>query len=378
MHTRGLAAETMDGLYEGERLAHALQDARRRTLAIYSHLDLEALAVPCIPIVNLPLWELAHVAWFQEYWCLRGGGDRGPSLLAGSDAMFNSSTVAHDTRWTLAYPPAARLLAYLRDSLDATLAALSRTSEDDRYFFKLAVLHEDMHGEALLMTLQTLELPTPPREALDPPEAGARAVRDIRFEGGEFVQGRGHGDFVFDNERSPHRVKVAPFAISSRPVTQGEFAAYVEASGTAPPRYWQRDGGTWLARRFERWHPIAADAPMVHVSLVEAKAYCDWAGRRLPTESEWEFAACEGADRFAWGRVWEWTSTPFAPYPGFEPGPYRDYSLPWFHDHYVLRGASAATHSRIANPRYRNFYLPHRGDTFAGFRTCASEGSGPV
>ena len=284
MYTTGLAAATMDGLYEGERLVHALQDARRRTLAIYSHLDLAALAVPCIPIVNLPLWELAHIAWFQEYWCLRGGGDRQPSLLSGSDAMFNSSTVPHDTRWMLAYPPAARIFAYMRDTLDASLAALRRADEADRYFFKLAVLHEDMHGEALLMTLQTLELSTPPPEALDPPKARVEAVRDIRLEGGDFIQGREHGDFVFDNERSPHVVTVKPFAISSRPVTQGEFAAYVEASGAAPPRYWQRDGATWLARRFERWHPIAADAPMVHVSLAEANAYCEWARRRLPTE----------------------------------------------------------------------------------------------
>ena len=116
---------------------------------------------------------------------------------------------------------------------------------------------------------------------------------------------------------------------------------------------------------------------MVHVSQREAEAYCRWAGRRLPTDSEWEFAARngggEGRERFGpmVGGVWEWTSTPFAPYPGFEPGPYRDYSQPWFHDHYVLRGGSFATRARIATNRYRNFYLPERSDMFAGFRTCA-------
>ena len=113
---------------------------------------------------------------------------------------------------------------------------------------------------------------------------------------------------------------------------------------------------------------------MVHVSLAEAKAWCAWAGRRLPTESEWEFAACHGAGLAALtGSVWQWTATPFAPYPGFVPGPYRDYSQPWFYTHQVLRGGSFATRDRIAGRRYRNFYLPGRSDPFAGFRTCAVE-----
>jgi gamma-glutamyl hercynylcysteine S-oxide synthase len=411
MHTTGLTAEPMNRLYEGDRLADALSDARRRTLAIYGHLDLARLEVPCIPIVNPPLWELAHIAWFQEYWCLRAGGTAADSILDRADALFNSSTVPHDSRWHLDYPAAASLFGYMRDTLDVTQTALARTSEEQRYFFHLALLHEDMHGEALLMTLQTLGLPPPAIEARDPPPSSAEAPRDVRFEGGEFLQGTRGAEFTFDNERTAHRVRVGPFSMSAMPVTQGEFAAFLDAEKGPAPRYWKRDGSTWLARRFDRWAAIDPAAPMVHVNRDEALAFCRWAGRRLPTESEWEYAARNGGadDRFPWGDapsdsapaldfqhrgpsaalvdpapsasglrqmlggVWEWTSSAFEPYPGFSPDPYLDYSQPWFHTHYVLRGGSFATRGRIAHNRFRNFYLPDRGDVFAGFRTCAVE-----
>jgi iron(II)-dependent oxidoreductase len=380
MHTTGLAAEPMSRLYEGERLAGALADARARTLAIYSHLDLPALRLPCVPIVNPPLWELAHVAWFQEYWCLRGGDDAARSLLEGADALFNSSTVAHDSRWTLDYPSAERLLQYMGDTLDATRQAVARAPEERRYFFHLALLHEDMHAEALLMTLQSQGLPAPPAKVCEAMPRAAEASRDIDFAGGEFMQGSdfsqgtGSGGFVFDNEQGAHAVRLAPFTMASHPVTQGEFAAYVDDVSARPPVHWKRDGSNWLARRFDRWEPIDPHAPLVHVSLEDALAYCRWARRRLPTEAEWEFAALSGQDlkRMA-GAVWQWTSSAFAPYPGFAPGPYRDYSEPWFHTHFVLRGGSFATTRRIATRRFRNFYLPQRSDIFAGFRTCALE-----
>jgi len=376
----------MGRLYEGGDLAAALAETRARTLAIYSHLDLAALAVPQVAIVNLPLWELAHIAWFQEYWCLRGGDDSRPTLLPNSDGLFNSSTVPHATRWSLPYPGEARLRQYMADTLDATLQALGRigarheargTRTTDRYFFELALRHEDMHGEALLMTLQTLSLPAPPISSpLAPRASGLAPSIDIHFAGGTFLQGTAAGAFIFDNESRAHEVTVAPFAMASRLVTQGEFADYLDDSGGAPPAHWRRDSGQWLARRFDRWMPIERFYPMVHVSFTQAQLYCDWAGRRLPTESEWEFAATHdggNALEALSGAVWQWTATPFAPYPGFEPGPYRDYSQPWFHDHTVLRGGSFATQDRIATRRYRNFYKPERSDPFAGLRTCAVE-----
>ena len=434
MQTSGLAGEAMARLYEGDRLATALADARRRTLALYAHLDLGVLRVPCIPIVNPPLWELGHTAWFQEHWCLRhspeSGGLSRRSRLPGADALFDSTLVPHATRWHLKMPTPRVIFAYLKDTLGATLEALAATSPEQRYFFALALLHEDMHGEALLMTLQTLALPPPPLASGTPVARPAPPLHDIAFVGGEYEQGSPRdAAFVFDNEKWAHRRSVAPFRMASRPVSQGEFAAFVEdggyeheslwtgegqrwlqQSGQLAPVHWRRDDGAWRVRQFDAWHPLQADAPLVNVGLHEAMAFCRWAGRRLPTETEWEFAARDGGGdrRFPWGDqgvqrspsldfrsrapqfgegelaspaglssligcVWEWTSSPFIPYPGFAADPYREYSAPWFETHYVLRGGSFATRARLVHNRFRNFYLPERTDPFAGFRTCAVE-----
>ena len=397
MQTTGLDTEPIGRLYEGEQLGAALRDARARTLGCYAHLDLAALEVPCIPIVNLPLWELAHIAWFQEYWCLRyaraEGGPVRASMEPRADALFDSARVPHRSRWQLDYPPQGALRAYIDDTHEATLGALA-AGRGERYFFELALLHEDMHGEALLMTLQTLALPAPDIAGLAPPAPAEGAARDVALEGGEFEMGTrpDAARFVFDNEKWAHAVRVDPFAIADAPTTQGEFAAFVDdggygrrdlwtdagwawrqREGRIAPRHWRREGGRWMQRRFDRWLPLDPAAPMIHLAQHEALAYCRWAKRRLPTEAEWEFAALEGAIAKSPGAAWEWTSTPFAPYPGFAADPYKEYSEPWFHSHFVLRGGSFATRRRLVHERFRNFYLPERDDAFAGMRTCAVE-----
>jgi EgtB-related family protein len=190
----------------------------------------------------------------------------------------------------------------------------------------------------------------------------------LLFEGGTLRRGveRGTKEFFFDNEKWAHDVAVAPFRISTRPVSNGEYLDYVEETGCKAPRYWRKADGEWQERRFARWQPLDRAAPVRHVDWNEAQAYCRWRGRRLPSEAEWQMAA----SRLRWGEVWEWTSSAFAPFPGFSPDPYADYSQPWFHTHRALRGASFATPGRLIRPAFRNFYMAERGDVFTGFRTC--------
>ena len=379
------------------QLRDALLDARRTTGALLDDLDEAQWNVPQLPIVNLPLWELGHIGWFMEHWCLRGGDRSRPSLLAQADAWYDSSAVAHATRWQLALPSRAQTHAYIAAVLDLTLERLARTDEDDAalYPYRLSLYHEDMHGEAFVLLRQILGYPVPALPALAAPPAGpAPAGGDVALEGGRFVQGVAAGrGFRFDNEGEPHVVELAPYAIATRTVSNAEFAAFVAdggyedarwwdadglawrvAAGAAQPDTWRRLDGTWQQRWFDRWLPLDPQAPVRHVNAFEAQAWCRWAQRRLPTESEWEYAAVHGHIA-PWAEparaVWEWTATAFAPYPGFVPGPYRDYSQPWFHDHVVLRGASAATPPRLRHPRFRNFYMPQRRDMLAGFRTCA-------
>jgi iron(II)-dependent oxidoreductase len=184
--------------------------------------------------------------------------------------------------------------------------------------------------------------------------------------------GARQGDgFVFDNEKWAHEVEVNAFRIAPAPVTNAQFLEYVEAGGRAP-RYWKKEDGQWLQQRFDRWRTPVPDQPVLHVDWNDAQGYCAWAKRRLPTEAERELAATSGKIENA-GGVWEWTATDFGPYPGFVVDPYKEYSEPWFGSHKVLRGGSFAAPARLLRPTFRNFYMPHRGDVFCGFRTCALE-----
>lgn len=378
----------------------ALQDARRHTLALFDALAAagydQAEKVPHLPILNPPLWELGHLAWFAEWFVLRAasssrpGDAAGPSLLARADGWFDSNLVAHDTRWALDLPGPDALKAYCSTVLERIRAQLAHAPDDDAalYPYRLVLAHEDMHGEALLYTLQTLGAPAPAFEA--PPSQPAPAG-EIAFAGGDFLlggeQSRG---FVFDNERQAAPCRVAPFTIDAGLVSNAAFLDFVRDGGydnprhwsgagrawlieqqRSAPRYWRKAGDDWQELRFGR--PIALDpaAPVRHVSLYEAEAWCSWAGRRLPREEEWEFAASAGHPDFCWGQLWEWTASRFLPWAGFSADRYREYSEPSFGSRQTLRGASFATPRRLHSPRFRNFYTPERDDIFAGFRTCA-------
>lgn len=423
------------------RLAAWLDDSRALTLRLVDSLRDEQWTGPYLPTVNPPLWEVGHVAWFLERWCLRHPQwPHAPSLLPHADALYDSSRIAHVARWFLPLPAPAATLRYLERVTEAVLAQLAADDAPAqwRYFVELSLYHQDMHNEAFTYTWQTLGHAwqggeqAGGRSSLPGADSGTGDADDIVIGGGVLNMGaRPEDGFLFDNEKWAHEVRVAPFAISRTAVSNGDFLRFVEdggyldrrwwdpaawrwrsARGLHQPPYWRRRDGQWEARRFAHWLPLQPGLPVMHVSAWEAEAYCRWAGRRLPTEAEWEFAAATapggGAPRrYPWGdeapdsqranlagpgpvaadaqpagdsgwgcrqmlgNVWEWTASVFAPYPGFAPDPYVDYSQPWFGTHRVLRGGSFATAPRLARNGFRNFYTPDRYDVFAGFRTCA-------
>ena len=349
-------------------LEHDLLDARARALRVSGEFEGERLLVPKLPIVNPPLWCIGHVGWFQERWCLRlrADGTLGESILRDADALYDSFAVAHATRWDLPLPDLTATRAYSETVLELVRERLTREPESAalRYFVRLATFHEDMHTEALHYTKQTLGHADP----FDSRASHEKKDRsDIESPGGRFMLGAPPSNgFVFDNEKWAHEVEIAPFRIGRSLVTNAEYLAFVEQGGAAP-RYWKKQDGGWLQRRFDRWLPLAPDEPVRHVSWTEAQAYCVWAGRRLPSEAEWECAS----PRLAYGHLWEWTASTFVPYPGFVLDPYKEYSQPWFGTHKVLRGGSFAVPARLLRPSFRNFFMPERADIFSGFRTCA-------
>jgi EgtB-related family protein len=366
-----------------DALAAAMRDSRAATLALldaYVAVLGETLAVPYSVQLNPPLWEVGHVAWFQDYWIARSRQrERGVACdpdharpagrLAQADALYNSSRVAHATRWTLPLPGLAATRIYLAESLDETLALLADAAETDDglYFYRLSLFHEDMHSEAAIYMAQALDIAPPP--GLMRPARPLRQNQVLHIPAQAWRLGWSGPGFAFDNELQAHDVAAGGFEIDSEPVSWGRYLPCLDATGAVPPRYLRTLDGRWQSRVFGAWRPLDLDAPATHLTGFEADAWCRWAGRRLPTEAEWELAACTQED-FRWGQVWEWTASRFLPYPGFAAHPYRDYSAPWFGERYVLRGASRATSPRMAHPRYRNYFTPERNDIHTGFRSC--------
>jgi iron(II)-dependent oxidoreductase len=384
-------------------LAAALRCSRSDTLATFEAYEqaLDGRVVPLRETLNPPLWELGHIGWFQEYWIARNPqrdagaqadplAPRWPGLRPGADALYDSSHVPHDSRWALSLPDAATTRADLAGQLETTLKLLARTEgrDDALYFYRLALLHEDMHHEAALYMAQHLGVAINDARWHCPPLRGPRD--ELAFEAGTWLLGSHGDDFAFDNELQAHPVSLPATRIDSRVLSWAEYLPFVEAGGYRQPQWWSEAGAAWVATEqavaprylrpaggeWQHWrhgHGSVLDPalPACHLTSHEAEAWCRWARRRLPTEAEWERAAVERPGDFAWGTVWEWTSSTFLPYPGFSPHPYRDYSAPWFGSRRVLRGASHMTQPRMQNPRYRNFFMPQRNDVPAGFRTCS-------
>jgi iron(II)-dependent oxidoreductase len=425
-----------------EEVVRCIPEARQGSLDLVADLTDEQLMGPRLDIVNPLWWEIGHVAWFQEKWLLRHGFGEAPILKDG-DALYDSSAVPHDVRHDLPLPTRAETLRYMQAVRDHALDHLDRrkATHELLYLALYTVFHEDMHGEAFTYTRQTLGYPAPLHVGQSTGADAGPCPGDVGIPGGAFLLGSTPDEpFVFDNEKWAHQVRVAPFRIARAPVTQGEFAEFVDEGcyrrralwssagwgwrtgvNAEHPLYWRRADGRWERRDFDRWVGLERHRPVVHVNWHEAEAYCRWAHRRLPTEAEWEAAAAlepnaagtgfsDHKRRFPWGdnsptperanldrgamgcldvgalpsgdsafccrqmigNVWEWTASDFAPFPGFVPDMYVDYSLPWFGAQKVLRGGCWVTRARLIRNTWRNFYTPDRRDVWAGFRTCAS------
>lgn len=394
-----------------ERLSLALMDARNHTLQLLAYFQGEqAPQIPCAEETELPLWLAGHIGWFAEYWIgrnpHRGMGPQCPadtmrlaSIDPHADALFNPALVPHDTRWQLDLPPPDAIRAYLLETLEATLELLARTSEDDAalYFFRAALFHEELRREQLHTLAQTLGVQLPvqvPR--------GVQPRDGLRLPAARWMLGRTPGGFVFDVEKWAHEVEVPAFEIDAQPVNWSQYIEFVDEGGYDREALWHPEGWSWLQRLaaaegrraprhvdqigsaggavrqvlFGKASRMSGSQCVMHVSWWEADAYARWAGRRLPTEVEWEMAVHTAARQgLRWGDVREWTAGTLRPWPGFAPDAWtlntEFQAQPNFGKARVQRGASFATPARLISPKLRRFALPHRDDGFVGFRTCA-------
>ena len=327
----------MTELVSTAHLIANMQDARNRTLELVRDLDDEQLMGPMLATVNPLRWEIAHTAYFYEFFILRQLYGQESVLGDRADKLYDSIAVAHDDRWDLPLLSRDGTLSYMQAVFDRLAERLGdgMASEQDSFIYQFGVFHEDMHTEAFLWARQTLAYPTP-NLAIAADVSLERAAGShpgwAEVPGGTFVMGAGKdAPYLFDNEKWGHQVAVEPFAIAKAPVTNREFQAFVDdggygqeahwddhgwrwrqEAGAEHPVYWRPDGpGNWLLRRFDQTLPLPADEPIIHVSWHEASAYCRWAGQRLPTEAEWEVAAlgegaadgtlAAGKRRYPWG-----------------------------------------------------------------------------
>jgi iron(II)-dependent oxidoreductase len=394
-----------------EELSQALQAARATTLRLFQALeaaDHEHYWQHRDPVhaeINPYLWEAGHVAWFQEYWTARNPqrakGIRyaidvphGNSMFPDADSVFNSAIAPPFMRSQVSVEMQQQVRCYLQTGLDHCLEALRADAPQQPsglYFYRLALAHELMHIESLRIMGQVLGLELP-KELIGFEQVGnccESPNQTIQINANEFSVDHSPGEFSFDNELPKTQWAVESFEIDLHPASYEGFAAFVEAGGYTRESLWHAKGWEWRKKNnlnaprwfrirngtierwlYGQWRTVNPESPMVHVSLYEAQAFCQWAGRSLPTEAQWLAGHRAG---MCWGAVWEWTADSFAPFEGFEPHPYREYSEPWFITHQLVKGASTMTPMPLQDFRYRNFYCAHRNDVAIGFRTVSKQ-----
>lgn len=425
-------------------IAEMLEAARARTMLLVAPLSDHDLRVQHDPLMSPILWDLGHIAHFEALWL--GRNLDGPIEFSEMPGIYNPFEHPRRERGALPLPPLEEWRAMQEEIRRRVLAKLDELELDDDhpllrdgYVFHMVAQHEYQHGETILQTLQLKQgAPYAAPRAIELPPGGAvgTAGAMARFPGGEVEIGTDDRRAAYDNERPLHRVTLAPFWMDVAPVTNGDYLAFMEdggyhqrelwreegwrfreEQGLESPKYWWRDGDVWMTRSMDRVMPVDPLRPVCHVCWYEADAYARWAGKRLPTEQEWEAAASwdprAGLKRdYPWGDspptardanldqlafetaqvgayprnispigcygmigdVWEWTASDFAGYPGYESFPYPEYSEAFFGPEYkVLRGGSWATRPGAIRNMFRNWDYPIRRQIFAGFR-CARDG----
>ena len=424
-----------------QTIADQLEAGRQRSLSL-----LEPVAEPDLlrqhsPLMSPLVWDLAHVGNFEELWLLEAvaGLRVGP---ASYDDLYDAFRHARAERPSLPLLGPAEARTYIAGVRDKTLEVLDHVELDpahallrSAYVYGMVIQHECQHDETMLATLALMEGEGYRPAAPAPPPGRPITQAEVRVEAGPFLMGTDLEAWAYDNERPAHRVDLPAFFIDTTPVTNRAYLSFVEAGGYQSPRWWSEAGwahvqkagltapqfwhregtGSWSRVRFGWRESLPPDEPVCHVCWYEADAYARWAGKRLPTEAEWEKAAAAepggGKRRFPWGDqpptgelanldqrlfrpapagaypegaspwgceqmigdVWEWTSSDFLPYPGYAWYPYREYSEVFFGPKFkVLRGGSWATDAHAVRATFRNWDFPIRRQIFAGFR-CARD-----
>jgi iron(II)-dependent oxidoreductase len=393
-----------------EAIAERLAEARARTLELIEPLDEAQRNRVYSPILSPLAWDLGHIANFEELWLIQTIGGREP-LRGDLGRLYDAIENPRSSRGELPILRDSELRAYLGDVRERTLEVLEEVDVGpdagelllrDGFVYEMVLAHEHQHNETMLQLVQMIDGYRPVRiDHAIAAEPHSRGPEMVRVDAGTHSLGAPGEGFAYDNERPRHRVELPAFEIDRTPVTNGEYLRFMEDTGAEPPVYWEPDGeGGWLRTAMGMRAPVDPAHPVVHVSWQEADAFARWAGKRLPSEQEWE-AACAGAapqranlDQLSFGTsragsysdaasdwgalqmfgdVWEWTSSDFLAYSGFKAFPYPEYSEVFFGDGYkVLRGGSWATRRATIRPSFRNWDLPQRRQIFAGFR-CARE-----
>jgi len=425
-----------------EQIAARLEEARTRTLQLVEPLTDDDLRVQHDPLMSPIIWDLGHIAHFEELWLVRNL--EGPVEFGEMPGIYNPFENPRRVRGALQLPTLDECRVLMQEIRSRVLERMSHARFDsdddllrDGYVYSMVLQHEYQHNETILQTLQLKQgMPYRAPRVYAPPAARADdRHRVARFGGGRVRVGTNDRAAAYDNERPQHEIDLAPFTIDVFPVSNADYVEFIRAggyerrdlwsdagwawrneSGVEAPKYWMRDGNDWCVRVMDRVMSVDADMPVCHVCFHEADAFARFAGKRLPTEVEWEVAAGWNASArrmqaFPWGDepatperanvdqlsfstaplgayalnwsplgcygmigdVWEWTSSDFQPYPGYRTFPYPEYSETFFGNEYkVLRGGAWATRPGVVRNSFRNWDYPIRRQIFAGFR-CARD-----